>query len=164
MLKGNESPTGPRLAYLSVSLHLVVLCLKLLYCNVNWVHPVLWELITVICLWHLSRRTVVLHDRVTKTGRVSMSCSCLFFIKKKKSYLFLDLVNYHSEVIQKELFNFAKQEVVDWVSVDPYWDLYLFVRDLKKRTAVQELDDDILSKVSQEQSGWRQNDGKPNLV
>lgn len=36
-------------------------------------------------------------------------CVCFF----KKSYLVLNLVNYHSEVIQKELFNFAKQEVVD---------------------------------------------------
>lgn len=34
-----------------------------------------------------------------------------FLLKKKKSYLFLDLVNYHSEVIQKELFNSAKQVV-----------------------------------------------------
>lgn len=69
---------------------------------------------------------------------------------KKKSYLVLNLVDDRSEVIQKDLFNFAKQEVVDWVSANLYWDLYLFVRDLKKRTAVQELDDDRVSKVSQD--------------
>lgn len=72
---------------------------------------------------------------------------CVF---KKKSYLVLNLVDDRSEVIQKDLFNFAKQEVVDWASANLYWDLYLFVRDLKKRTAVQELDDDRVSKVSQD--------------
>lgn len=35
---------------------------------------------------------------------------CVF---KKKSYLVLNLVDDRSEVIQKDLFNFAKQEVVD---------------------------------------------------
>lgn len=44
---------------------------------------------------------------------VLCSAGVCLFVFFKKGYLVLNLVNYHSEVIQKELFNFAKQEVVD---------------------------------------------------
>lgn len=57
----------------------------------------------------------------------------LFWGFSKKQYL----VNY-SELIQKEIFNFPKHKAGDCASPD-----------LKKRTAMQELDDHRFSKISQ---------------
>lgn len=69
----------------------------------------------------------------------------LFWVFSKKQYL----VNY-SELIQKEIFNFPKHKAEDWASPDLCCNLYLFVTDLKKRTAMQELDDDRFSKISKD--------------
>lgn len=80
-------------AYLGGSLHLLVLCLKLLCWGVHWVQPVLQQLITIIGLWHLSGRIAVLHDLVSKTGESRFHIVQLFVCV-------LNVVHYHNRVIK----------------------------------------------------------------
>lgn len=68
----------------------------------------------------------------------------LFWGVSKKQYL----VNY-SELIQKEIFNFPNIKLRNVLTRSVLRPV-LFVRDLKKRTAMQELDDDRFSKISQD--------------
>lgn len=130
----------------------MVLCL-------NFQSFILCELITIICLWHLSWRTAVLYDWVEKFGN--------FYVKQiliNKAVWFL--IYLLAEWRNLEIVNFAKQEVVSEHLRICTESCICSLRIWRKRTTKQILDNGGVSEVSQCKKSRvdGENEGKPSAI